>query len=200
MADLNLDIAASEAPDSASGAMAYRPPDNLRADMSEQPDAATAAASYRAPLGLSIHASETPDGAQATAQGPLAGTYRPIVRVDLVRPSMRTSSRPVGYESGLGTPFALDGSGLTGRFHDDVPDSTSWTVDCLARPAADLGQVLAALDAIGEDAMAGLFGDAPAEPYRTWKALWYSAAPLPYRLGAVLLALAARTDELRKGR
>jgi hypothetical protein len=45
--------------------------------------------------------------------------------------------------------------------------------------------------------MLGLFGAAPAEPYRTWKALWYSGQPLPYRLGAVLLATAWRTDEVR---
>jgi hypothetical protein len=125
----------------------------------------------------------------------------PVVRVDRYRPNPRSSVRPVAYVTGLGTPFDLPGSGLNGRFHEGVPPGTAWVVTCLARPAADLGGVVAALEAIGEDAMLALFGVAPAEPYRTWKALWYSAAPLPYRLGAVLLALAARTDELhRRGR
>jgi hypothetical protein len=55
------------------------------------------------------------------------------------------------------------------------------------------------LDRLGEGTIAQLFGLAPAEPYRTWAALWHSRASLPYRLGAALLALAARTDELRRG-
>jgi hypothetical protein len=64
----------------------------------------------------------------------------------------------------------------------------------------DLGAVAARLQAVGEDALLALFGTSHDEPWATWRALWAADMPLPYRLGAVLLALAARTDEIRTGR
>jgi hypothetical protein len=105
---------------------------------------------------------------------------------------------PVTFVSGLSEPTPLPGSGYTVRFHAG-PD-TAWTVSCLARPGLDPGQVLAALDTLGDDALIRLFGTPPAGDYHTWFDLWDSPLPLPYRLGAVLLAVAARTDEARRGR
>lgn len=117
-----------------------------------------------------------------------------------IRPDSASASVPVSYASGLGSPVPLAGSGLSARFHSGLPEGTSWLVSCTARPSGGLGQVVASLGEVGEDAMVRLFGVYPGEPYRTWKALWYSDADLPYRLGSVLLALAYRVDELRKVR
>ncbi len=63
----------------------------------------------------------------------------------------------------------------------------------------DVGSAVARLAVIGEDNLVALFGAAPAEPYLTWKNLWGSTMPLPYRLGAFLLAVASRTRETLTG-
>jgi hypothetical protein len=120
------------------------------------------------------------------------------VAVARIQPNPRDVLWPVIYSDGLGTPFILPGAGFQCRFHADVPVDTGWVVACLARPAMDLGAVLAALDGLDETVQRALFGTTGDEPYCTWKALWDSPNALPYRLGAILLALAARTDELRK--
>jgi hypothetical protein len=125
-----------------------------------------------------------------------AGT---AVRVSRLRPNMQDETVPVVYAAGLCDPFPLAGSGLAARFHSGLAVGTRWSVTCTARPSAGLGGVVASLDAIGEDSAARIFGTPPAGPYVVWAGLWHSGAPLPYRLGAILLAVAARTDELRKG-
>ena len=58
----------------------------------------------------------------------------------------------------------------------------------------DLGQVMARLESVGDPVLLDLFGVAPEEPMRSWKNLWASTMPLPYRLGGLLLALAVRTS------
>lgn len=122
----------------------------------------------------------------------------PTVTVARRSPGMATASTPLAYTAGLADPIPLVGSGLSARFPEQgLAPGAAWTVTCLGRPEADPGQVVADLGAIGEDVLLGLFGVAPVEPYRTWKALWYSDQPLPYRLGAVLLAAAWRADEAR---
>jgi hypothetical protein len=120
--------------------------------------------------------------------------------VTLTRPYPRMTTIAVTYGDGLGTPVPLVGSGFVVRFHAGLATGTAWTISCIANPPIDLGAVQAALEVAGEDVLARLFGTAPVEPYRTWRRLWDGNAPLPYRLGAALLALSYRTDECRKGR
>jgi hypothetical protein len=122
-----------------------------------------------------------------------------LIRIERLRPGTHTAELLANYDSGLSAGLPLAGSGLLARFHERLPAGTTWMVGCTARPTADLGAVVTSLDRLGEGTIAQLFGLAPAEPYRTWAALWHSRASLPYRLGAALLALAARTDELRRG-
>jgi hypothetical protein len=76
-------------------------------------------------------------------------------------------------------------------------DGMAWTVSCLAPPARDPGQIAADFAVVGNNVLGGLFGGATEEPYITWNNLWDSTQPLPYRLGAILLAVAARTDDVR---
>lgn len=120
------------------------------------------------------------------------------VTVERRSPGRALASAPLAYAEGLSDEYPLVGSRLSVRFSEGPAAGPGWTVTCLGRPDSDPGQVAANLGAVGEDALLGLFGTAPAEPYRTWKALWYSGQPLPYRLGAVLLATAWRTDEVRR--
>jgi hypothetical protein len=119
------------------------------------------------------------------------------VTIERRSPGSALASAPLAYTEGLSDEYPLIGSRLAVRFLDGPAADLEWLVTCLGRPDTDPGQVAANLGAIGEDAMLRLFGTTPVEPYRTWKALWYSDQPLPYRLGAVLLATAWRTDEVR---
>lgn len=120
------------------------------------------------------------------------------VTVTGVQPPTSPISISFNYEAALSPPLPLPGSALTLRIRQDSAGA-AWVVNASAAPLPDLPAIVARLEGAGEDTMELLFGVAPVEPYKTWKALWASNKPLPYRLGAVLLAMAARTDEIRKG-
>lgn len=105
------------------------------------------------------------------------------------------AATPLEFEGGLSRPVAVSGT-FAVLVDQSTPAGTAWAVTSLAVPSADLSAALDAVGAAGEDALVALFGVAPEEPYLTWKNLWESAMPLPYRLGAVALALARRTGEI----
>jgi len=98
---------------------------------------------------------------------------------------------PVDRES---DDHALSDTGFrfqVGRTFTQVSDVT-----IRIRPQLQLGQICLLLEDLGEPIYRQLFGLRPAEPYLTFKNLWESEETLPLRLGAVLLAMAYRTDEL----
>jgi hypothetical protein len=120
------------------------------------------------------------------------------VRVDRRRPVPSSALYAIDYVDALSNEFPLAGAPLWARFSGvGLESNMLWTVRCLGRPETDLGEIEANLAALGGDVMLRLFGEDPGEPQRTWKALWASQQPLAYRLGAVLLAVAWRTDQLR---
>jgi hypothetical protein len=128
----------------------------------------------------------------------VAGRPSPVATVNRLSPTFGYVEHNITYVNGLSNEFPLDGSPLLGSFPvDGIVDGTMWTVNCLALPARDPGQIAADLGTAGANVLPFLFGTAADEPYRTWRNLWESNQPLPYRLGAVLLAVAARTDEAR---
>jgi hypothetical protein len=63
--------------------------------------------------------------------------------------------------------------------------------------AVDLVAATQALQAAA--ATAALLDAAPGEPWQSWRNLWASNRPLPDRLAAVVLALAAATKAAREG-
>jgi hypothetical protein len=140
-----------------------------------------------------------PDGRMTYAwqvQVPVASV--PAAAVAQRSPAYNTVDYPIAYTGGLSSEFPLTGSPLVASFHSaGIVDGTTWNVGCLALPARDPGQVAADLDALGANVVPFLFGAAAEEPWLTWQNLWNSNQPLAYRLGAVLLAVAARTDEAR---
>ena len=97
----------------------------------------------------------------------------------------------------LSQAVAVPGTNLTLTIDDTVPSSTQWLLSTAAVPTSDLSALVAALEVVGEENLNDLFGLSPVEPYLTWKNLWESHRPLPYRLGALLLAVAQRTLEAR---
>ena len=77
----------------------------------------------------------------------------------------------------------------------------AWTVSVDIRPRLDLGQIAANLSQSGEPSTDRLFGlgdpYGSAEPFKTFRNLWYTHKELPYRLGGLLLALIYQLERVR---
>jgi hypothetical protein len=139
----------------------------------------------------------------ADASGRLASAWTLSVvagpALQVATPALQTST-PLVFVGGLSQPVSLQGSGLTATVPDSAAVGSGWTVEAFAVPTADLGELVARLDVAGAEVLVELFGVDPDEPYLSWTNLWADTTmPLPYRLGAVLLAVAARTRETQLG-
>jgi hypothetical protein len=101
---------------------------------------------------------------------------------------------PYTSAAGLSSQVQLTGSPLLAVFNP-VPGAV-WVIRSIARPAYGPEDVVIAVDhAMSLTGYDDLFaGD---EPYRTFGNLWTSQVGVPYRLGALALALAYRCDTLR---
>jgi hypothetical protein len=93
-------------------------------------------------------------------------------------------------------PLPLTGSGYLARLRS-ASVGQAWRVDVLNRPQYDLSSLAASLASAGEPTLDALFGVSAAEPYRTFRNLWFRNRELPLRLAAAALALAYRTEERR---
>lgn len=72
-----------------------------------------------------------------------------------------------------------------------------WLIESKANPIAFITSGFTALEMMGEPAALDLFGVESAEPYATFKNLWFDH-PLPaYKLSGIVLALIYRTEEMR---
>jgi hypothetical protein len=99
----------------------------------------------------------------------------------------------VTYPGGLSTSVPL-GAGLTCRVHQSGLGD-AWYVSAVAKPARDVGAVLASAETAVGSAERVLFSGG--EPYDTLGEMWRRADFLPLRLGALVVALAYRVDESR---
>ena len=84
---------------------------------------------------------------------------------------------------------------------DAPPDlneiAASWLLVLAANPPPAITTLLPALELLGEPVFLDLFGVEDAEPYATFKNIWFDH-PLPaYRLAGLTLALIYRTEEVR---
>ena len=114
-------------------------------------------------------------------------TYAPQAQQQLFTPP---------HDGGLFTPVALSTSGYTVL----APAANGlWTVEIYNQPQWTLGQLDMVLHVLGQPLLLQLFGVAPVEPYRTFANCFYNHPELAYRLGGLVLALAYRTDEIRRG-
>lgn len=102
------------------------------------------------------------------------------------------------FTAGLSEPLLLPGTKSAYITLADSP--ATWQLSYLAKPAKDLGEVLADIDSLGNTAVLELFGigspRADTEPFKTFFNLWRYHYALPMRLGGILLALIYRTNEL----
>lgn len=74
----------------------------------------------------------------------------------------------------------------------------SWQVTGYNRPTYELGDIEMSLRGIGEPTILQLFGVNPSEPLKTFRNLWQNHTEMPYRLGGLLLAVAHRTEQVRR--
>lgn len=102
------------------------------------------------------------------------------------------------FSAGLSPPLLLPGTKSAYITLADIP--ATWRLSYVAKPAKDLGEVLADIDSLGNTAVLELFGvgtpRAETEPFKTFFNLWRYHYALPMRLGGILLALIYRTNEL----
>lgn len=111
--------------------------------------------------------------------------------------SPATVSEELTDLGGLSAPVPLPGSPR--RIRTTVfALGSGWRVVSRSRPRADLSEVAENLAALGEPTLLALFGLEDAEPWNTYRNLWQRHPELPYRLGGLVLALAARTELLRR--
>lgn len=99
----------------------------------------------------------------------------------------------------LSEPVTAPAGQFTVQYYDETPPGSQWIIEALAEPAIDVGAVFVNLQNAGFDNLQQLFGEAPVEPYRTWQNLFQSNRPLPWKLGAAVMAVIQRTHELLIG-
>lgn len=133
----------------------------------------------------------------------LAGFGYPPARILRIESLAKDRAQRVTFVSvsaGLTGRARLVSTDLMIRFHDALADpGDSWLIEYVVPPSPGPGGVLATLDSVAADAVLSLFGTRPSGDYASWKRMWQASLPLPYRLGAVLLALASRIEETRTG-
>jgi hypothetical protein len=112
-------------------------------------------------------------------------------------PTPQTVSAPLNFANGLSAPIPLTESTINVQLYRETQPGTSWLVKAVGRPTIDLGVILMNLLIAGEEVLRSLFGLPPVEPYLTWYNLFHSDMPLPYRLGAAVMAVIQRTEEVR---
>lgn len=98
----------------------------------------------------------------------------------------------VTYAAGRSSPVPL-GAGLSCTVGETV--GSAWYASGVARPARDVGALLAAAEQAVGAAERVLFSGG--EPYDTLGQMWRRADFLPLRLGALVVALGYRVDESR---
>ncbi len=115
----------------------------------------------------------------------------------ITRSDNQIATVPLSFTDTLSAPAVIPGTAIAVRLRSDAPFGTQWILSSTTGPTADLGDLVFRIEQSGDAVLLPLFGLMPVEPYKTWKALWESDLPLPYRLGGVLLAMIQRTEEVR---
>lgn len=104
---------------------------------------------------------------------------------------------------GVGGPIDLQDAPLRFLF-SAAPPGTAWTIRSVTPPSANLGDLVRRIQALPEATLAKVFRrtdqQGGLEPWRTFYALWTEHPETPVRLGALLLGLIYRMEDLRQKR
>lgn len=104
----------------------------------------------------------------------------------------------VVFEFAPNDRIPLARSGCDCRLGSDLTGQT-FKVDIYSRPRRDLGQLCDAASRLGEPVYNYLFGLTKAEPFQTFRELFFRKRELPLRLSALVCALVYRSEEARRG-
>lgn len=107
-----------------------------------------------------------------------------------------TGSTTTAYDTS--TKIALTGTGLSAKL-SEASDGQMWEIELTARPQRDLADLVQAASNLGEPVYLDLFGLVPAEPQKTFRALWTLKQELPLRLAGLVCALVYATEGRRRG-
>lgn len=98
--------------------------------------------------------------------------------------------------SGISNPIALPGTPLSFVFTPGTGALPTWEIQSLARPLLDLPDIYAIISQTVDIGILNLFGSA-SEPYKSCNELWnMPSGPIAYKLGAVVLCLGYKLNEL----
>ncbi len=123
-----------------------------------------------------------------------------VYTIESETPDRRTATGSLVFTNDLSAPIAIPGSTVRLVFQgENISSYDRFNITLMARPAKKLGTILSDLKSLlGERANGrcadALFGTSTIEPFKTYKQLWLDGYP-QMKLGAVLLALAKRTEE-----
>lgn len=121
-------------------------------------------------------------------------------RIACETPRRLESTGVLTFTSGLSAPIAVPGTNVKFVLAQTASTSDRFLITLMARPGKGISDVMIDLEsmigrrATGRAATA-LFGSGSTEPYKTYRNLWLDGVPT-LRLGAVLLALAKRIEEI----
>lgn len=145
---------------------------------------------------LEVVGDPTPIDALGKARQSWAITVISITNVRVVRQVTVQSSLLQEYTvtSGLTDLLDLTGSGYSFRVRDPSPGE-EFRVEVNVRPQKDLGEIVANVDAMSEVIKLQLFGLTRDEPWETLRNIWQDRKEVPWRVAALTVAMALRTDE-----
>ncbi len=118
------------------------------------------------------------------------------VEVKRVVPYAKSWISTLTLADGLSNILDLPGTGYQFRLNTNNP-AARFVIDGYLRPQWDLSQILAMLKQIGETTTVQLFGVDNQEPYQTLRNVWNDHPESVYQLGALLVAVVYRTEEVR---
>jgi hypothetical protein len=104
---------------------------------------------------------------------------------------------PLVFTAALSQPVPLGSTGLSFQIQQPTT-ATDWEIYTLVRPQPTLSTLLPVLDLLGEPLFLSLFGVDNAQPYATFKSLWFDHPNPIYRLGGLTLGLIYRTEEAKQ--
>lgn len=140
------------------------------------------------------------DGALRSQTGRLSHSWRCVSALS-AEDGPDTVEMPAAWGGGLSEPTLLpDSGGVSVRLGGSSMAATdAFQVTLIKRPAVDLALLPNQVQAIlNEEVSHVLFGAAPAGAFATFREWWEDSEQLHFRLAGILLALAARTDNIRR--
>lgn len=104
---------------------------------------------------------------------------------------------PIVFTGELSQQIAIGTTGISFQVQRPFM-ATSWEIYTRVKPSPALSTLLPILELLGEPLFLELFGVDSAQPYGTFKALWFDHPNPIYRLGGLTLAMIYRTEEARR--